>query len=80
MEVCLRGMGAILWSPYRDVIPVQMGPRQGVLSCLLTSEIPKGGAKLALSEGRKQQLDDFQAAARLYCVRATREKNANFAP
>ena len=28
----------------------------------------------------KQQLDDFQAAARLYCVRATREKNANFAP
>ena len=72
-------MGAILWSPCRDVIPVQMGPRQGVLSCLLTSEIPKGGAKLALSEGRKQQCMDFQAVAMVQNFRANLEKKVNFA-
>ena len=60
--MCLRGLGAILWSPRRGDIPLQMGPRRGVASHPLASEIPEGGAKLALSEGRKQLLDGFSSS------------------
>ena len=57
-EVCLRLLGAILWSPSRGDIPLQMG-LQGVVSCQLATEIKKDGAKLVLSEVRKQQQDGF---------------------
>lgn len=38
------------------------GPQLNVVGLLLTSEIPKRGAKLALSEGSKQQLDGFSSS------------------
>ena len=57
-----------------------MDPRQGVAGHHLASEIPKWGAKLALSEEENSNRMDFQAVARLYCVRAPRKENANFSP
>ena len=49
-RVCLRVLGAILWSTHRSDITQQIGSMQGVRSCLLASEIPKVGANVALSE------------------------------
>ena len=51
----------ILWSLSRGVISQQMGPQQGFGSRLLVSEILKCGAKLVLSEVRKQQLNGFSS-------------------
>ena len=48
-RVCLRVLGAILWSTHRSDITQQIGLMQGVRSCLLASEIPKVGANVALS-------------------------------
>ena len=48
-RVCLRVLGAILWSTHRSDITQQIGSMQGVRSCLLASEIPKVGANVALS-------------------------------
>lgn len=53
--LCLRVLDAILWSPNRCDISLQMGLQQGVVICLLASEIQKGGEKLPISEVRKQQ-------------------------
>ena len=41
--LCLRVLNAILWSPNRGDISLQMGLRQGVAICLLASEIQNGG-------------------------------------
>ena len=41
--LCLRVLSAILWSPNRGNISLQMGLRQGVAICLLASEIQNGG-------------------------------------
>ena len=60
--VCLRLLGAILWSPSRGDIPLQMGLQRGVVSCQLATEIKEGGAKLVLSEVRKQQQDGFSSS------------------
>ena len=54
-------LGAILWSPSQGVSPLQIGPHWEFGSHLLASEIQKCGAKLALSEVRKQQLDGFSS-------------------
>ena len=61
-----------------------MGPRQGVGSPPLASEIPKGGAKLTLSEVKKKKpinsnWIEFQTVSRPHHFRAHSEKNANFA-
>ena len=53
--LCLRVLGAILWSPNRGDISLQMGLHQGVVICLLASEIQKSGGKLPISEMRKEQ-------------------------
>ena len=55
------------------------GEKLGV-GCPLASEIPKCGAKLGLSEGRKQQLDGFQAVVKPHQVRVPQEKNVNVGP
>ena len=60
-RVCLRRLGAILGSPGRGHLAPPTGPSSGVAGLLLASEIPKRGAKLALSEGNKQQLDGFSS-------------------
>lgn len=78
--VCLRGPGAMLGSPGRGHLAPPMDPRQGVAGHHLASEIPKWGAKLALSEEENSNRMDFQAVARLYCVRAPRKKNADVSP
>ena len=52
-RVCLRVLGAILWSTHRSDITQQIGSMQGVRSCLLASEIPKVGANVTLSGVRK---------------------------
>ena len=59
--VGLRGLGSILWSPPQGYLAPQIGPRRGVAGHPLASEIQKGRAKLALSEGRKEQLDGFSS-------------------
>ena len=54
--VCLRS-GAMMGSPGRGHLAHQMVPRQGVTDQPLAGDIPKRGAKLAGSEGGKQQWD-----------------------
>ena len=77
--VCLGLLGPLLWLPRRGDIPLELGQWLGVARCLLASEIPKGGLKLSLSEGRKQQWIDFQAVAMAQHFRANLEKKVNFA-
>ena len=55
-------LGAILFSPNQGDFSLQTGPWRGVASHLLASEMPKGGAKLTLSEAREQQLDRFSSS------------------
>ena len=57
--MCQRSLRVILWSLSQGVIPLQVGPQQGFGSRLLVSEILKCGAKLVLSEVRKQKLNGF---------------------
>ena len=61
-RVSLRMLGPILWSHSRGDIPLQKAPWQGVASCPLASEMPKGGANLALSAVRIQQLCGFSSS------------------
>ena len=49
--------GAMMGSPGRGHLAHQMVPRQGVTDQPLAGDIPKRGAKLAGSEGGKQQWD-----------------------
>ena len=77
--VCLGLLGPLLWLPRRGDIPLELGQRLGVARRLLASEIQKGGPKLSLSEGRKQQCMDFQAVAMVQNFRANLEKKVNFA-
>ena len=62
MGVCLRGLGAMLGSPGRGHLAHPMAPRGGVMDWPLAGDIPKRGAKLALSEVRKEQLDRFSSS------------------
>lgn len=59
--VCLRVMDAILWSPSHADIALKMGPHQGVTIHTLASEIPKDGAKLALSEVSRKKFNGFSS-------------------
>ena len=77
--VCLSVLGPLLWLPRRGDIPLELGQWLGVARRLLASEIQKGGPKLSLSEGRKQQCMDFQAVAMVQNFRANLEKKVNFA-
>ena len=70
----------MLGSPGQGHLVPPMGPRQGVVVCSLASEMPKWEAKLALSEGRKQQCDTFSRGAGPPRIRAPWKKNANFGP
>ena len=60
--VCLGLLGPLLWLPRRSDIPLELGQWLGVARHLLASEIQKGGPKLSLSEGGKQQLDGFSSS------------------
>ena len=60
--VCLRVLDAIVWSALLGDIPLLMGPKRGVASQMLASKITKDGAKLALSQVRKQRLDGFSSS------------------
>ena len=77
--VCLGLLGPLLWLPRRGDIPLELGQWLGVARRLLASEIQKGGPKLSLSEGRKQQCMDFQADAMAQSFRANLDKKVNFA-
>ena len=57
MGRCLKVQLAILELPSRGNIPLEMSQQRALASRLLAPEIPKGGAKLLLSEVRKQLLD-----------------------
>ena len=54
--------GAMMGSPGRGHLAHQMVPRQGVMDQPLAGDIPKRGAKLAGSEGGKQQWDGFSSS------------------
>ena len=78
--VCLRGLGAMLGSPGRGHLAHPMAPRGGVMDRPLAGDIPKRGAKLALSEGGNSNGVDFQAVARSHRVRAPRRVMRILAP
>ena len=78
--VCLRDLGAILWSPGQGLFAPPTGPRRGVAGRPLASEIPKRGAKLALSEGRKQQWDAFSSSCWASPCSGSSEEKCEFWP
>ena len=78
--VCLRGPGAMLGSPGRGHLAPPMDPRQGVAGHHLASESQSGEQSSLCQREEDSNRMDFQAVARLYCVRAPRKKNADVSP
>ena len=76
--VCLRALGAILWSPRQGVSSLQIGPQWEFGSHPLASEIQKCGAKLALSEVRKQQLGGFSSVCVAILFEGSQSRKCEF--